>query len=147
MTLHVFVTTLVLALSLTACADAPSTSVSQGPRGMWDAAEVDAYTITVERRCFCPGVGPYVVTVVDGEISSVTHAGKDVDPDGEMLRDWPLTVEELFREVTEAEGNADDLAVSYDPDLGYPTKIAIDRWEDAIDDEVTYVVRDLQVDA
>ena len=102
MTLHVFVTTLVLALSLTACADAPSTSVAQGPRGTWEAAEVDSYTITVERRCFCPGVGPYHVTVVDGEISSVTHAGKDVDPDGEMLRGWPLTVEELFREVTEA---------------------------------------------
>ncbi len=130
-------------VALTGCADEPSTSVAQGPRGTWQDAGIDAYTITIERMCFCPDVGPYVVTVEGGEPVSVTRDGKAVPLDDEMLASWPLTVEDLFAEIDDAEATADEVVVEHDETLGYPTRIAIDRIEDAIDDEMTYVVRGL----
>lgn len=131
---------------LASCADEPSTSVAQGPRATWADAGIDAYTITIERMCFCPDVGPYEVTVEDGEAVSVTKDGDDVPLDDASLATWPLTVEDLFAEGDEAERTADEVTIVYDETLGYPTKIFIDRIENAIDDEMSYVVRDLQVD-
>jgi hypothetical protein len=135
--------TVLAVLALAACADEPSTSVAQGSRETWQDAGFDSYALTIERMCFCPDIGPYVVTVIDGEVASVTSQGKDVPLDDELLRTWPLTVEDLFAEVDDAQAHADDVAVRYDEELGYPTRIAIDRLENAIDDEMTYVVRSL----
>lgn len=137
-----------LALGMLAgCADEPSTSVAQGPRATWADAGIDTYTITIERMCFCPDVGPYEVSVVGGEAVSVSKDGEDVPLDDPSLATWPLTVEDLFAEVDEAERTADDVTVSYDATLGFPKKLFIDRIENAIDDEMSYVVRDLRVDA
>lgn len=134
----------VLALTLTACAGSASTSVAYGPVETWDAAGIESYTFTIERFCFCPMTGPLMVTVVDGEIASVTKRGKEIDLDSDVLQGLPLTVDALFLEAERAQAQADDVAVSYDPDLGYPTRISIDRWRDAIDDEVAYEVGDLR---
>lgn len=133
--------------TLAGCADEPPTSVAQGPRATWADAGIDTYTITIERMCFCPDVGPYEVSVEDGEAVSVTKDGEDVPLDDESLATWPLTVEDLFAEVDDAERTADDVTVSYDATLGFPRKIFIDHIENAIDDEMSYVVRDLLVDA
>jgi hypothetical protein len=137
-----------LALStLAGCAGEPSTSVAQGPRGTWAGAGIDDYTITIERMCFCPDVGPYEVAVEDGEAVSVSKDGEEVPLDDASLATWPLTVDDLFAEIDEAERTADEVTVVYDATLGYPTRISIDRIEDAIDDEMSFVVRDLRVDA
>lgn len=133
----------IVALTLAACADEPSSSVAQGPRGMWQEAGIVDYTLTIERVCFCPDIGPYVVAVQGGEVVSATREGEEVPLDDEMLATWPLTVEDLFAEVDEAERTADEVAVEYDEALGYPSRIDIDRIENAIDDEMTYVVRSL----
>jgi hypothetical protein len=130
-----------------ACADPPATHVAAGPRDAWHAAGIDSYTVTVDRMCFCPEVGPLTVTVAGDEVVSVRRRGEEIALDDPALESWPLTVEDLFDEVDDAERTADDVVVSYDTELGYPTRIAIDRWKNAVDDEVTFVARDLQVGA
>lgn len=51
------------------------------------------------------------------------------------------TVEKLFDAIQDAiKRDADEVTVTYDPALGYPSNISIDFEEMAIDDEITFVV-------
>ena len=39
------------------------------------------------------------------------------------------------------ESDADDVTVEFDPRFRYPVRSRIDRWRDAIDDEMEWVAR------
>jgi hypothetical protein len=57
--------------------------------------------------------------------------------------DVPLTVDALFAVVDDALDTADKVEVRYDPALGYPAQIDIDRIRQAVDDEVSYTASEL----
>ncbi len=55
------------------------------------------------------------------------------------------TVQGLFDVVQDAiDSGADEVSVTYDPDLHYPTEINIDRIKGAIDDELRVFASDLE---
>ena len=56
----------------------------------------------------------------------------------------PKTIEELFNIIEDAiKCNADEMQISYDPTLGYPTRVAIDYEKILVDEEITYTVTNL----
>jgi hypothetical protein len=86
----------------------------------------------------CGGV-PVTVTVEGGQVVQA-----------ESQCDWSydfLTVGHVFTEARDCLDNfpASRCQVSYDPELGYPTTAALDPILQAVDDEVTYAITDLQL--
>ena len=111
-------------------------------RQRWAEAGLDAYTMTLQRICFCPSpdyTGPFDVTVRNGALASVELDGAVVDDERGM------TVDELFELLDEAYARgAARVTVAFDPDLGYPTNVSIDYDTRMADEEIAYTVSDLR---
>ena len=107
-------------------------------RALWEAQAPETYTMTLTRGCECLG-GTWTILGHAGEpVGGIVPRGDDIG--------MP-TVDGLFDEIDRAllgDEPAATLDVTYDPALGYPAKLSIDWIEDAIDDEVTYTVSDVQ---
>lgn len=119
--------------------------VSPGPkldelnanRQKWAANGYANYAFTLRMDCFCAVNGPVVVLVVGDSARQVT-----LQSTGEVINaPWIATVKKLF-DYIEQEINrpAAVLQVTYDPALGYPTRIVSDPIANAVDDEITYTV-------
>lgn len=111
-------------------------------RAQWAEAGLDAYQMTLQRICFCPSpdyTGPFEVVVRNGAIEGVTLEGAMVDDErGE-------TIEALFDLIAGAyERGAEEIAVEYDAEWGYPTSIGIDYSAEIADEEIAYRVSDLR---
>ena len=135
----------ICALSMSACSNPFSASDElEEAREKWEDQGIDSYRITVRESCFCPIElgGPFVVTVVRGQVASVVYTGEgtDVVPVARI----PLTVDMLFDTVEQAERDAAEVRVEYDPTYGFPATIFVDRIQNAVDDEVYYEARDFQ---
>jgi hypothetical protein len=118
-----------VATAAASCQEAEREAALTEARQKWAAADIDDYSWTVEKSCFCIGLpGQVNITVVDGVVTATSAA---VDPD------YPQTVDDMFQ-LIEDSLDADDLVVSYNRQLGYPELISIDFYADAIDDEVSY---------
>ena len=107
-------------------------------RRKWRDAGITSYTFREDRSCFCGLFGPANITVVDGQIVAVRLFFPDtVDVEPGQFNQFE-TVEGLFDTVSDAlEQKAHQLEVTYDELLGFPSQIAIDYIEHAIDDEIT----------
>lgn len=108
-------------------------------RKIWGDEGTSDYTITVEIGCFCPEEfrGPFEVTVVDGNVDTVTMNGEAVEPVDEAF----LTVEGLFSTI-EDYAYSDEITVTYTAE-GYPQTIDIDPSRNTIDEELRIDVLDL----
>ncbi len=108
-------------------------------RALWAENGDNTYTMVVEIGCFCPEEyrGPFEVTVVDGNIESVTMNDQDVDPADRSF----LTVEGLFSTI-EDYAHSDEITVTYEP-AGYPSTIDIDPDFNIVDEELFIEVHDL----
>jgi hypothetical protein len=103
----------------------------------WDREAIDSYSLTQTHICECIPLfqGPSRIWVVDGVITRVEKSlgGEVVEEDAWST--W-YTVEEMFQLIADA---IDDrfffLEVEYDPVRGFPTRIALDRVEQTVDDE------------
>ena len=111
-------------------------------RARWSDAGLDAYTMTLQRICFCPMpdyTGPFEVSVRNDAIDAVRLMGEEVDTERGM------TVAALFDLIEEAyDRKAEVVDVTYDPELGYPTSIGIDYSSQMADEEIAYRVSDLR---
>jgi hypothetical protein len=108
-------------------------------QAQWTARNVDDYTFTITRQCFCPMTDPIEVTVVDGVATQLTSNGQPV-----AVRDAqgiPKTIAEVFSVVAGA-ADAAALTVEWDPAFGFPTSIQVDSIQNAVDDEFGYLVTD-----
>ena len=97
--------------------------------------------MTLSRSCFClvEHIGPFSVTVQNGEILSATREGETVDTDR------VLTVDGLFDVLADAyRQDAHRIEVDYDPIRGYPTSFFIDYDEHTADEELGFTVKDLE---
>jgi hypothetical protein len=104
----------------------------------WLAAGIDDYRFAVDVLCFCVEQSPIVVTVRDGVVVSV----EPEDP--EYWGEVAVAVPDLFALVVDAREEYDRVEVTYDRLLGYPREIFEDRIEQAVDDEVTFAIRDFE---
>ncbi|WP_027329814.1 DUF6174 domain-containing protein [Marinimicrobium agarilyticum] len=110
----------------------------------WENADISRYEYEYRRSCYCPDLLKTVVTVQGGEVTEAFYK-----EDGTYLSDKQLeqlyTTNELFDIVQDAiNDRVFSLDVEYDPTLGYPTRIAIDRDEQMVDEEITHYASSLQ---
>lgn len=120
-------------------------SCSQGnndksPREKWDDQGIANYAFEVQVGCFCGIAGwtPAQVTVVNENVVSAKRLSDDESVPANILGAIP-SVETLFETIGSArEQDAHSVEVDYHPSLGYPTSIAIDYIENAVDDEISY---------
>jgi Family of unknown function (DUF6174) len=115
---------LLFAVMLTACVPP---AVSQGGAGdavaqqrVWARQRLNDYRFVLQRECFCLGRGPVVVVVRDGAVAELRDP-RTGQPAAEGAIVDPMTVNELFSRIIEAQANGEHTDVEYHPTLGYPT--------------------------
>ena len=138
-----------LTLTLAACAN-PTTTPSATPvgaidtldeaRAAWASSGINNYDFTISRQCFCTEeyIGPFAVRVRDG-VSTVTRSsdGSAVDPD--VLKQLPVSAEELFQFAEERQAQA-SFRITFDQATGLPLSIWSDPIPEAADDELGVLV-------
>jgi hypothetical protein len=105
-------------------------------RQRWQRQGVRSYEMRQEYICFCPPgmLGPVLIRVHDGVVVSRVRVDGQPTP---VPAEWFGTVEDLFARVEDAlDRDFDTVTVAYDPEMGYPRRIALDVDDDAVDDEM-----------
>ena len=140
---------LLLFLALfTACSAMPSSELGKN-RQTWQDAQIDYYRYTLSLGCFCAFMEdmPLTIEVINGEMVSMTRSdGTAVDassPNYDLYLPYS-TLDRLFTAVEEEMDQADAITVTYEPLLGFPVEVAIDRIEAAVDDELYIQVSGFQ---
>ena len=109
----------------------------------WNQRGPRDYQIVVRRECFCGSVDPVRVTVIGGEVTERRYVTTD-QPVPETLAELYPGVPGLFALVADAYHRADRVDARFDPELGFPTVVAIDYVRNAVDDELTLTAGNLQ---
>lgn len=109
----------------------------------WQRLGVDDYRYRLTVGCYCLSVDGQV-DVENGEVVSIEgkrYGGEPITgfPDGDP------TVDEVFGQLSRALRHADRVKVAYDPDTGVPRTIEVDWMSNAIDDEISYRVTDVEL--
>jgi hypothetical protein len=115
-------------------------------RAKWEAAAIDSYEFTLSWLGFGnPDYGvDYRVTVVNGEPAGIGPiGGTELDPG--WLTELPGSIDEVFDRL-EREVGADRVDAHYDPDIGYPIAVHVDRMISRIDDELEIRIYDLTIE-
>ncbi len=116
-------------------------------RQNWENAAPRNYSFVFERHCYCAGPNRVRVRVRGGkvaEVQSLPDGQRFTDPD--TLRSYP-TVEELLSLIDRAVARKpDNLTITYDRYLGYPSRIYIDYSYRVADDEIDYRLSDLRME-
>ena len=118
-------------------------------RQKWEAANVSSYELRYQKVCECHREEPTdtIVTVEQGSIVGVRFDREDyldevaVPPE---RYEWFRTVDDLFALVAGAQEREALVRVSYEPALGYPTRIYIDYVQDLVGEEVELRVLELR---
>jgi hypothetical protein len=108
----------------------------------WDRFGPDSYVYAIRVLCFCPVeyTTPVRVRVEDGVAVERTYVDTGT-PVPSALEDHFPAVDGLFDMLRRAYADeADEVIVSYDPGLGYPTELSIDRDEQLADEEIAVTV-------
>ena len=122
------------------CAVDPKADVAarlRAAQARWAAAAIDDYRFTLAVYCLCPFQEPVEVTVRDGQVASVTAHGVDAPADDVSW--YPLTMELALRAV-EDQLDAEEISVTFDPTLGYPTHVSANPDLETYDDEVNFEI-------
>lgn len=117
-------------------------------RATWAAKRPYAYVYTLRRSCFCgpESLGPVRVSVEGDVVVERTYADT-AEPVPAHLADLFPTVEGLFALVDHAlASGAHEVAVEYEPALGFPQEVWIDYRERIADDELGLSVTSFPVD-
>ena len=134
---------LLLAGCTRAPAPTPQPAATTAEEQRWRAAALTDYRFDFEQQCFCVAEQRQQVTVEvrGGRVARVLAraTGQPVAA-SENVR-W-RTVDDLFRLIAEARANQSELKVTYDPRLGYPTRVEIGSL--AADAGVIYIASNLR---
>jgi len=122
-------------------------------KALWERSQPPHYRYRLRAVCFCPREEPVWIEVRGGQTVAITDGatGEPVTAARKESLENVNTVEKLFAWIEQvgrpAPGTGpapDEMEVSYDATLGYPTRIAIDAIADAVDDEFTYLITALE---
>jgi hypothetical protein len=112
----------------------------------WEARHIESYRFDFRGGCFCDSefLSWVTVTVRGDSVRSVLLRDSGL-PVSQPIDRWP-TVEGIFASIRRwIDGDPDRFEVRYHPELGYPERVAVDRWAQARDDEIHYQVENLAV--
>jgi hypothetical protein len=138
------VTTFTSGPSTTLIGDEITTGLDER-RDRWAAAGIEDYRFVLDWQCFCiGGTGPIELTVTDGAPTAASWLDPGSVEAEEIPPEVPRTIDAVF-DLVEAETPASDLVVAtFDDQLGHPSTVYFDRLRNAVDDELTIVISDLQ---
>ncbi|RHW27726.1 hypothetical protein D0Z08_08695 [Nocardioides immobilis] len=113
--------------------------------GSYPELEATDYTYVLEQICYCPIAGPVKVTVEDGEVTSAVYAkgGRGLEKGDDAPDYLWITINDVIAKANDTK--ADKVDVTWPEGQDWPTSVAVDQVERATDDEVTYVVRNVQL--
>jgi len=129
-----------LSLTLPACTtspDDPGDDLATNRRH-WQSQRITDYQVQFRMSCFCvPDViAPVVLQVRGGAIVSVTRVSDGVAVPPSRWKGIYYTVDQMFALIADAQAKgADEVRVSYDAVLRYPTTVFIDQSIRLADDE------------
>lgn len=126
--------------------DEPADEPADEPTvGSYPEFGAEDYTYTLEQICYCPLTGPVAVTVEDGEVTSatITKGGRGMKKGSEAPQYVRLTINDVIARANDT--GAAEVVVDWPDGQEWPNSVAVDQIEDAVDDEITYLVRDVQV--
>ncbi len=140
---------LLLALILTACSAGTLNEFDKN-LAKWEAARITHYRYDITIGCFCAFRDdmPMTIEINNGEIVSITSVKGNVITPSDDLYDVVkhyAGMDALFTQLKDALADADRVEVIYDTANGYPTSIAIDQIEAAVDDELYISVENFEV--
>lgn len=110
----------------------------ESQRARWLAAGIRDYTFEYSQQCEClpDTVRPAMVEVRGGVVTDVVFRDDGEAAAVNTRRQFP-TIAELFDRIDHAiQNEAATMVVSYDSELGYPTRIEIDYNLRVADDEI-----------
>jgi hypothetical protein len=134
-----------MVVALTGCAEReppPDAAPGASPiRAAWEARGLRDYRYDFDRHCFCviEAVQPVTIEVRDGAVARVVSRNTGEEVERSEAIPW-YTIDELIRQVEEAEARGEEVQVARHPD-GYPTEIEIGSL--AADAGVRYEVANL----
>jgi hypothetical protein len=136
-------------------ADAPSTTATPSPSGPTEEPKPGSlpdfpytdYSYTLQQRCFCAFVDQkYLVTVVGGEATEVRYAtpgeGHEVGDEVPQARYLMLSIQDIIDRGNDSK--AAQVEVDWQAGQLYPTSVFIDQDKMVADEEVTWVISDVQ---
>ena len=127
--------------------DEPTTSepTPEPTVGTYPEFAPEDYSFVLEQVCFCPIAGPVKVTVEDGEVTSaiVTKSGSGMEKGSDAPEYLWKTINDVIAEANDTE--AASVEVSWPDGQDWPDSVAVDEVELATDDEISYVIRNVQV--
>lgn len=138
----------VLVLGLAACGGNPQKQLDDA-RASWVENGSEAYDMTVTRTQLGPGADSYRIQVVAGGVRSAiqTTGGANAQLEASEYLPW-FTVVGVFDAIQEGiDAGAFEVNATYDPDAGYPVSVTIDMEQLAADDDVTYDITDMILNA
>ena len=123
-----------------------STPVEEPTVGTYPEFDESDYTFVLEQFCFCPFVGPVQVTVEDGEVASaVVLKGQQggLKKGSEAPEYLRKTINDVIAYANDTE--AAEVVVDWPDGQDWPSSVAVDQIEEAVDDEVSFAVRDVEI--
>jgi hypothetical protein len=140
---------LLLSLTLPACTTSPDDPGDDlaANRRHWQSQRIGDYQIQFRMSCFCvPDViAPVVLQVRGSAIVSVTRVSDGVAVPPSRWEGLYYTVDQMFALIAAAQAKgADEVRVTYDPLLRYPTTVFIDPSRRLADDEQYFAMSGLE---
>lgn len=143
---------LALAAGLAGCGDSPTGSLGdarqqlEAARQRWQAAALDDYDYAYQYLCRCviELTEPVRITVRADTVATVTIAETN-EPANPDFRRFYLTVDQVFALIEDAiDRQADQIAATFHPDLGYPAVARIDYRVGAAGEEIEIRIAELR---
>lgn len=132
-----------LVLMLVAC----SAGGVRSDRQKWEDANIANYRFQLTLSCFCPfrDQMPLTIEVRDGKVASMMYADGQAVASDDINYEFFLeygTMDDIFAKIegAQADPEAGEVIVTYDPTYGFPVDASIDYIELAIDDEMVLTV-------
>lgn len=122
----------------------PGVSV-ESAHARWQAQALQSYSYHFQRRCFCPPeiIREADVTVSHGQVvgaTNVVYGDPFWTPPEQPDLSGLHTIEQFFDMIVVAQQESGVVAVSYDPVMGFPRRIAVNQFLEMVDDEYEYYV-------
>ncbi len=136
---------LMLAFILAACSAGATTEFDKN-LAKWNEANISHYRYSLFIGCFCAfrDQMPLTIEVKGGEVVSMIRPDgttvNSTDPSYDIFESY-ATIDRVFLKLeADQTGDADEVAVTYDPTYGFPANVAVDYIKAAVDDEISYQV-------
>ncbi|UTW46519.1 hypothetical protein KFE80_06505 [bacterium SCSIO 12696] len=142
-----------LVMGLSGCGSAVNSEYNsanlgdQTPQQQWANLSPQNYVYTAQRSCFCTSEYTRQIRVVvsKGSVVSATYLDSGTMVSAQVLKSL-RTVDQWFAYIRKGQEKPfHQLEVSYDPKLGYPTRIYGDINARIADDEQTVTLSDLAI--